>query len=210
MKNNKLLLGLTILSFLGTLAIYNKLPDIIPLQWGINGEVNRTGPKYMSLILGLLPFGLYLLRIVLPKIDPKRASYDLHKKSYNIFTIAIIIFLIIIQWISNLKGIGYDINIGLVVKLLVGILFIIIGNYMSQIRHNYFFGIRSPWTLASEKVWKKTHRVGAYGFVIGGILFIISMFVNSTIFFIVPLAYVIVMVIGVYVYSYIEYKKLEK
>lgn len=206
MKTSRIILALTILSFIGTLFVYSSLPENIPIHWGINGEPDNYAGKSFALLAAALPFALYILMKVVPKIDPKRESYEKHKKSYNITRIAVIIILIGAHWVSLLIALGHNINISLAVKFAVGVLFIIIGNYMTQIRHNYFFGIRSPWTLASEKVWKKTHRVGGFGFMINGILFLIITPLRGY-FIIIPLIYALLFVVGIYVYSYFLYKK---
>ena len=100
----------------------------------------------------------------------------MHKKAYSVAILAITLFMIAIHWISIYASLGNVVNIKILVNLGVGILFIVLGNYMGQIRHNYFFGIRNPWTLASEEVWTKTHRVGRYPFVLLGVIFIVSAF----------------------------------
>lgn len=206
MKISKILLILTIISFLGTLFIYSSLPEEIPIHWGINGEVDNYASKPFAILIGLLPLGVYLLMLVLPKIDPKRESYSKHKKAYRITSIAIVIVLIITNWMSLLTALGYEVNISIIINLFVGILFIIIGNYMPQIRNNYFFGIRNPWTLSNENVWRKTHRLGGYGFVISGLLFILSIPFKN-ILSMLPIVFIIIFVIGINVYSYLLFTK---
>lgn len=212
MKTNKILNGLlvlTVLSFIGTIIVYWYLPDQIPIHWGVNGEPDNYGHKSMSLLLGALPLVIYLLMIVIPRIDPKKESFELHKKSYRITRIILIIFLMIVHWVSILIALGYELNIALIIKLLVGVVFIIIGNYMPQIRNNYFFGIRTPWTLANETVWRKTHRLGGYGFIISGVLFLITAPFDNIVAVIIPLGFMLLMVVGVFLYSYLEFKRID-
>ncbi|MGO1370188.1 MAG: SdpI family protein [Senegalia sp. (in: firmicutes)] len=208
MKKEWTLIVIILLSFIATIFIYAELPEEIPRQWGLNGEVNSYWGKEAVFFTALIPLILYGLMRFLPKIDPKKESYKKHKKAYNMTIFATIIFLIIIHWISIYASLGNNINMQLLVILGVGSLFIVIGNYMGQIRHNYFFGIRTPWTLASEVVWKKTHRVGRYAFVITGILFIISAFLPGDISIAIIIGSTIIMVLFPIIYSYLIFKKI--
>lgn len=210
MKINKWLLLILLTSFIATIFIYNSLPDSIPRHWNIKDEIDAYGHKSMVFFTGLLPIGLYILMLLIPKIDPKRKSYLKHKKAYEILVVMIIIFLVMIHWISIFVALGSNINVGSLMKISIGLLFTIIGNYMGQIRHNYFFGIRTPWTLANETVWKKTHRVGGYGFIIVGILFILLSFVNGYLGFIIPMGALILVILYIVIYSYVEYTKIIK
>lgn len=208
MKKTRLTLILCIISFIGTCIAYFYLPDVIPIHWGINGEIDNTGPKYMAIILGVIPLAIYILMNTLPKIDPKRENYKKHSKAYNIFSFYTILLLIIINWITILASFGIQMNVGLFVPILVGILFIIIGNYMPQFRHNYFIGIRTPWTLADETNWKRTHFYGGYVFMILGIIIILTGIISNPLILYIGLGISAILVISLYVYSYLLYRKM--
>ncbi|WP_427340891.1 SdpI family protein [Caloranaerobacter sp. DY30410] len=208
MKINKWLLLILLISFIATIFIYSSLPDSIPRHWNIRGEIDAYGHKNMVFFTALTPIGLYALMLLMPKIDPKRKSYSKHKKAYEILTVIVIMFLIIIHWALIFVALGGNVDIILLIKASIGLLFIIIGNYMGQIRHNYFFGIRTPWTLANETVWRKTHRVGGYGFIVIGIVFLLSTFINNNLGFIIPMSTVIFIIFGIVIYSYVEYTKI--
>lgn len=210
MKKNKLLLSLIFISIVSTFFIYNQLPENIPRHWSFTGEIDAYWGKEGAIFTALLPLVLYLLMKFIPKIDPKKESYKKHKKAYNITIYTITIFMILLHWVVIYVALGNNINVGLVVNLGVGGLFIIIGNYMGQIRHNYFFGIRNPWTLANKKVWKKTHQVGRYGFVILGFVFIIAGLLQGIISIILIIVSIIAFALLVTIYPYLLYKKLKK
>ncbi|AOT70510.1 SdpI family protein [Geosporobacter ferrireducens] len=210
MKINKWMLLIIILSIIGIAVVYPSLPEEIPGHWNAAGEVNRYDHKASVWITGLLPLGIYLLMVFLPKIDPKRAAYLKHEKAYMIAQWVIVLLLIYIQWIAIAAALGYGVDIGIAIRLALGIVFILLGNYMSQIRHNYFFGIRNPWTLANEQVWKKTHRVGGYGFVIVGIISVLTTFTTGTTAFAITIGSLVIMVSVTFVYSYLTYKKVTK
>ena len=210
MKKNKWILYLGIVSFLGTFLIYKRLPEQIPIHWGINGEVDNYGSRMMALVTGIMPVGLYLLMLYLPKIDPRRENYAKHSGAYGVMQMSIVLFFIVIHWAIMYFSLGNTFNIGRLVTIGIGILFIIIGNYMSQIRHNYFIGIKTPWTLASEYVWKKTHRLGGIVFIISGILMGLSTFIDYKFSGTIIVVLIIGMITGLYLYSYLVFNKNER
>lgn len=210
MKKNSILIVLIVLSILGTVLVYSSLPEKIPTHFNFKGEVDQYSNKSAAFFTGLLPLIIYLFMIIIPKIDPKRSSYIKHKKAYDITKIIIILFGIMIHWLIILYSLGFNINVGMFVRIAIGLLFIVIGNFMGQIRQNYSFGIKTPWTLANETVWKKTHRVGGFSFLIGGLILIASSFFNGPIAVVSLIAAIVIAAFYPMVYSYIEYKKITK
>ncbi len=205
----RILPGLAILSFIGQLFFYPGLPERIPIQWGSDGQVNSYGPAYMALVLAALPFAVWLLMQILPKIDPRRRSYAQHAKAYHIFTAAIVFVLIAASWVSTLtaRGVSLRFSIAHIISVLIGLLFIIIGNYMPQIRSNYTFGIKTPWTLDDPEVWRKTHKLGGILFCLMGACFILSVFFTPAWTRFIAPSVVIASLIVTYVYSYLLYRR---
>lgn len=210
MKINKWVIILVLLSLIGTGILYPYLPEQVPGHWNVKGEVDRYQNKAWVFFTATLPLLLYLLMTFLPKIDPKKKAYLKHEKAYNVTRILMVIFFVIIHWITMVVALGYPVNVGVVIRILIGFLFIILGNYMSQIRQNYFFGIKTPWTLANEQVWKKTHRVGGYSFIIMGIISIITAFLEGQIAWIMMFIGIGGAVIYPFIYSYLLFRKIEK
>lgn len=210
-KINRLTLILAIISLILTAIIYPSLPDVIPQHFGPNGEVDRYGPRYMVFIMGIMPIGIYFFMDITRKIDPKKESYKKHEKAYSAIKLSTTIFFIIMNWAMIFISLGYNLRINVVVSLSIGIMFIIMGNYMTQIRDNYFMGIKNPWTLSDSTVWKKTHRVGGYTFMLLGVICILSGLVSiykPEISFVVFVSIAIIWTIGINIYSYVLYKKL--
>ena len=137
MKKNKWILYLGIVSFLGTFLIYKRLPEQIPIHWGIEGEVDNYGSRMMALVTGIMPVGLYLLILYLPKIDTRRENYAKHSGAYGVMQMSIVLFFIVIHWAIMYFSLGNTFNIGRLVTIGIGILFIIIRYDMSHIRYNY-------------------------------------------------------------------------
>ncbi|WP_066498565.1 SdpI family protein [Abyssisolibacter fermentans] len=209
MKVNKILIILILLSIVCTAFVYSYIPNEVPSHWNIKGAIDEYQSKEFVFFTASLPLLLYVFMIIIPKIDPKKKSYMKHKKAYRIFIYALILFFIVIHWLTIGVSLDYNLNISSYIKIGVGLLFIILGNYMGQLRHNYTFGIKTPWTLASEKVWKKTHKAGGYGFIISGLIFILTAIFNNEMSFYIALGSLLIIVLALTIYSYLLYKKLE-
>lgn len=200
---------LTLSSFLGTILVYPMLPATIATHWGINGQVDGTGGRVVQLYIAALPLVMYVLLVLMPRIDPRRENYALHNKAYTIFEVVLVFILVGLNWVTIAFNLGVPVDIQKCSVIPVGILFMVIGNYMGQIRHNYFFGIRTPWTLASEEVWRKTHRLGGYLFMASGILIMISGFLDGSTSFIITTGAVFLTVFGSFAYSYFVFRDLK-
>lgn len=166
-----------ILTALMWIITFNQLPSELITHWDINGVSNSYSDKFVTMLLFIgLMIGQYLLSILLPKIDPKKVNYEKFSKGYNIVFNMMLVILAIINVITILTGLGYNLPIITLGHVILGGIFIILGNYLQQVRPNFFIGIRTPWTLSSEKVWKDTHRFSSKLFVIAGIVIICAMF----------------------------------
>ncbi|WP_051271139.1 SdpI family protein [Shimazuella kribbensis] len=196
-----------ILTFIIHLTMYPQLPNTIPYHWNFEGEVDKTGPKYIALFWSVFPFILYLLFLISPKWDPKKEAYDKHKRAYSIFGFVLVLFFSCISIFILLATIGYSISIGITIGGLFGALALVLGNYMRQIRPNYFFGIKTPWTLSSEQNWRKTHRLGSMLFALVGVYLLIGVFVASNWWMLIGIL-LLVLVAGIlYLYSYLLHRK---
>jgi len=122
----------------------------------------------------------------------------------------ILSLIVIIYFIVGLNGLGYNLPVGIITPGLIGLLFIILGNYFGKIKMNWFMGIRTPWTLSSEEVWNKTHRFGGKMFILAGLLMMAQIFLPLNFrlpIFVVSIATILLGTVG---YSYIVYLKEKK
>ncbi|MBX2819841.1 MAG: SdpI family protein [Rhodothermaceae bacterium] len=165
-------------------AYWNQIPDEIPMHWNINGEVDRWGEKGFDVFfLPLASLGAYLLMLAVPHIDPKRKAKSQQKgirafRHIIPFLLTGLFLVIFAQWM------GLDFELGKGIGVVLSVFFIAIGNYLQSVKPNYFIGIRTPWTLESEDIWKKTHRLGGRIWMIGGlVLLIASVFFGERLFF---------------------------
>jgi uncharacterized membrane protein len=209
-KLDRWMMVVIFISIIITGVIYNRLPDQVPIHWNIAGEIDDYGSRYFVWFTALLPLMMIGFMNVIPKIDPKKESYKKHKKAYEKVIIVLSLFFIILHWMSITAALGYAVPVGMIVSKMVGKLFIIMGNYMGQIRPNYTFGIKTPWTLADETVWKKTHRVGGIAFIIAGFVFIMTGIINNEYGFWISFIFTMGIVVYMFLYSYWQFYKLHK
>ncbi|MBH0157232.1 SdpI family protein [Fictibacillus sp. 5RED26] len=205
-----LLIALSIL--IGVFA-YPYLPDQMPMHWNIHGEVDGYWDKqYAAFFPPLLMIVLMALFIFMPRIDPKKENYKKFSSSYTIFITIMNVFFLLLQSMTISYGLGVNIDISLVVNLGIGLLFIVLGNYLPRIKHNYFIGVRTPWTLANEKTWRKTHQLSGKLFVVAGILLVAISFLPGIYKFtgmlVVVLSTVLIATIASYVF-FNRYKNLD-
>ncbi|MGB9840888.1 SdpI family protein [Thermovenabulum sp.] len=200
-----LILSLYVIGFL----LYPYLPERVPSHWNIRGEVDGyTGKLSHILFMPTFTLGIYLLLMVVPRIDPKSENYKKFAGVYQGFKVVFVLFMFGLYLVTLLAGLGYSLPVGKIVRVAIGIMFIFIGNYFGKIRHNYTYGIKTPWTLASEEVWNKTHRVSGPLWVIAGFVWVLSVLMNETLAFITGMISIFSVTIFGFVYSYIIYKKL--
>ena len=166
-------LVLLLLPFVVMPFIWSHLPDQIPTHWNFQGEVDDYSNKTVGLlIVPLINIGVYLILLYLPKIDPKNRITIDQKPIPILRTLIVLLLLGIHSWIIAV-AIGIELNSANWIYLGLAVFFIVMGNYLRTIQPNYFIGIRVPWALENEGNWRKTHQIGAYTWVIGGLLLII-------------------------------------
>jgi len=169
-----LVLWLTV-AVAGVIA-YPHLPMLVPSHWNVQGQIDAYSSRTWAVaFFPLFTAGIYLLMLFLPLVDPRRANYATFSGSYRVIRLALVALMSGMQGLVLLTALGHPVRIALVVPAAVSLLFIVMGNVIGQIRHNYFVGIRTPWTLASEAVWRRTHRVGGYAFVTAGFLGLVGL-----------------------------------
>lgn len=156
---------------------YSRLPARVATHWGLGGRVDGWSSKeFLVFFFPAFAVGLGLLLILLPRIDPRQREVSHNAPTYWTVSGAALVFLAGVQVMLVGYNLGWPIPIPTLVPIGVGLLFIVIGNLMPRMRPNWFMGIRTPWTLSNEVVWRKTHRVGGYCFVGAGLLLIASAF----------------------------------
>lgn len=193
-----------------TFAILGYLPDKIPMHWNISGQVDRFGSKIEIFILPVAITTIYFIMLFIPLIDPKRANYGKFAGAYRIIRAVVVIILSAVYFASAYSALGYRIDVIRIGNLIVPFMLIGFGSVMGKLRHNYFVGIRTPWTLADEEVWNNTHQLAEKLWLIAGIIGLFASFSKGTWVTVFMFVLLITAVIVPVVYSYVAFKNKEK
>ncbi|WP_211321996.1 SdpI family protein [Brockia lithotrophica] len=168
------LVGMLVAAF----SLYPQLPERVPVHWNLEGEVDRYGSRLEAAFeIPLLTLGLYLLMLVTPLIDPNRRNYGRFLGAYRVIRWSFVFFMVVVYGIVMTSALGHAVDVGRWVEVVLSLIFVVTGNVMGQIKPNYFVGIRTPWTLADEEVWRRTHRLAARVWVFGGLICLLLSFV---------------------------------
>ncbi len=157
--------------------VWPSIPDgaQLPVHWNIEGVADRFGSKYEALlIMPVIAAAVTALLWVLPRLDPRRANIEASAKFWNAIAIAVVALLAYVHGLLVLTAMGRNVAVADYAFLGVGGLMIVIGNYLSKTRSNWFGGVRTPWTLSSEYSWEKTHRWAGRLFVVSGAATIVA------------------------------------
>jgi len=196
--------AMIILSF----YFYKVLPDQVISHWNANGQPDDYSSKtFLVIFMPLLAIGMYLLFKFLPKIDPKKVNYENFASAYSFLKFFIILFVVVIYFISGAMNLdlGRNWEINKIMPVIMAALFVSMGFLMPKIKSNWFAGIRTPWTLSSEDIWDKTHKLAGKVFVLMGLVFLSMLWLPGSNFWYVIII-VLVLVFVPVVYSYILYK----
>lgn len=202
------LLIVVLLPFLYLGYLYANLPETVPTHWNAHGEIDGWGSKS---ILWIIPFATsflgYTLLSLAPKIDPKGQIKQMGAKFYQLKFI-VVLFLAALGLYILYATQQQSMSSPKIIFILLGVFFTALGNYLPSVKPNYFIGLRTPWTLESPTVWKKTHRFAGKLWVIGGlVIIIVSLMISQTQNIIAFIAIVSIMILIPLIYSYIWYKQ---
>jgi len=165
--------GLVVAALAAVVSVwaYPRLPETVATHWNLRGVPDGYSSRFWALaMMPLVMFAMTGVFAVLPKMDPRRENYAKFFDSYWLIANAILVFMGVAHVLILANGMGYTVQVDRLLPLGVGLLFAFLGNYLTRIEPNWFIGIRTPWTLSSDTVWRKTHRTGGWLFVIGGIV----------------------------------------
>jgi len=189
------------------IVVWKKLPDTVPMHFDHHGNPDRYGNKAelwaTAAIMTIAGIGTYLLITNIHRIDPKRYAREMQDK-YDKIAATVVIFLSAIHFFIILSAEKGHIVFGSgLILAAVSVLLAVLGNYMYNIKPNYFVGIRIPWTLENEDNWKKTHNLAGRLWFTGGILMaILTALLPSTAGVIVFFTGIVILTIIPVVYSY--------
>ena len=192
---------------------YPHLPARVPSHWNAAGEVNGYANAFMgAFLMPAVALGTWILFFLIPRIDPRKTNFQQMGKVFWLVGFAVVLFLSILH-ISTLfiaVGLAHNNLIPVISFAGGGLLLIVIGNYMGKVKHNYMFGIRTPWTLANEEVWYKTHRTMGPLWVVGGVILLFLGFLPQAVIMPVLFTVMIVLALGSLAYSYVVFQRVNR
>lgn len=201
-------LGLIVMVFAFAAWIYPQLPDLVPSHWNSQGQVDGHMAKPWGVFLmPTLTLGIYLMFLVLPLISPHGFRMEQFGPVVRLFQTVMVLFMSVVAVTALLAARGDDVPVSNIALGGTGMLFLVLGNYMGKVRKNFFIGIRTPWTLASDEVWARTHRLGGWLFSAGGLLLMLGSFGHPDSSLI--LTVVIIVALIPVAYSFLLYRRLE-
>ena len=201
-------IAVALLPFVYLAYIWNELPKEVPMHWNASGEIDRWGDKSeLFMMLFMLTGITYFVFLIIPYIDPKQKLQNMGNKLNNLRLILALFMSALAIYI--LYSVQQKTSNPVLIFPLVGLLFAFLGNYFKTIKPNYFIGIRTPWTLENEEVWKKTHLMGGKLWFVGGLLMALTFVLPNKIQFYTFIGIVTVISIVPIVYSYLEFKKIK-
>jgi uncharacterized membrane protein len=201
-------LMLILAAVLISVVLYPRLPETLPSHWNFRGQVDGFVHKPFGPFLGpMLMAGVLLLFVALPAISPRGFRFETFRPVWAVLEGSILGLLFLIHALALMQGMGKPVDVNRSVAAGVGLLLVVLGNFMGKVTRNFFVGIRTPWTLASEEVWLRTHRFGGRLFVLAGLVLLVSAFLGGG-WLVAAIAIGLASVLSV-VYSYLVYRRVE-
>ena len=171
--------ALAVVPVLLVAAVYARLPEKIPMSWDLGGEV-RYDDKWQLWIIASMPLLFAVLFPLMPLLDPKRRNYGRFRGSYDAFQVVMMLFMIVIVSVCVIEGLRPGtVNVPMVICIFCSLLFVFLGNVMPKFRPNWYCGFKNPWTLSSETVWVRTHRVGGRMMFAAGLIGLAGAFIPN-------------------------------
>jgi uncharacterized membrane protein len=202
-------MGLIAIVLAATALVYPHLPAIVPVHWDAHGNVNGWSAKWTLFAVnpGVMA-GIMLLFAVLPWLSPRHFEIDSFRTTYLYIMVVILAILAYLHALVLAAGIGWSLDMSRSAVGGVCLLVALIGNVLGKVRRNFYVGVRTPWTIASERVWNQTHRLAAKTFVVSGLLGLFAAILRTS--FWAPIAMIVAGALVPALYSLLFYKQLER
>jgi uncharacterized membrane protein len=196
--------------FVTAYYFYPAMPEKFPTHWNFDGNIDGYSSKVFGVYLfPVLTLAIAFLMPLVRYMDPRKERFKQFEKPWEVIQFILVLFLAYMFFVMLYIVAHPGVSMNPFMMMGMGILFVLLGNYLGKIRQNYTIGIRVPWTIDNEEVWNKTHRLGGWCFVIAGLIFMINASVNFMSWLIFLIA--IILAAGVpIIYSYIIFRQLKK
>ncbi|MFC2174832.1 SdpI family protein [archaeon] len=208
-KKEYITLALIALMFVSAIVLLSGMPDKVPMHWNAKGEVDGYGSRETIFMMPIIALGVYAMFLAIPKLAVKKQNVsDFYKKHGFGFKFSMVLFFGVMHAVILLTAMGTEVPMGIVMPFLIGGLMAYIGYILPDVKRNYFIGIRTPWALSDDAVWKKTHEFGGKAFMLSGFVFAAWGLLGGSI--LVPVGVLLFLVLSSVVYSYKVYKEKHK
>ena len=198
-----------LIAVIAAVCLYSQMPALVPVHWDRLSHVNGTMPRFWGAAFpALMILALGILTPLLLLISPRHFEITPFAHVYGIVMLAIQGVMLVVGLSVLLVDAGYPLPVPTITMLAVGALLMVLGNYMGKLRKNFFIGIRTPWTLTSDAVWERTHRLGGWLFMLAGLVMVIGALIGAPAW-LVPTVIVAAALIPC-VYSFWIYRRLDK
>lgn len=206
----KLPLVLIAIMFAVGAYLYPDLPARIPTHWGASGQIDGWSQKSFLSVFGqpLLCLGLWVLFMLMPYLDPKRANLLRSRQVYSLILELVTGLFTVLFAASLAAAYRQSLPVDRVVTFGTGVMFVVLGNYMGRVKQNWTMGVRYSWTLADERVWTKTNRLGGRMFMLAGVMGLVGAFLPQPWPVVLLMAPALALVPATYVYSMLLYRRL--
>lgn len=184
------------------------MPARVPTHWDAQGQVNGYMSPLGAMLTPMIVIAvLALLTLLLPAISPRGFAITPFGSIFALIMLAVQAFVLVTALAVLLNAAGHPVQMPLISMLGIGALLMVTGNYLGKVRKNFFIGIRTPWTLASDAVWERTHRIGGWLFMLAGAVGIALALAGGSLVVLVAIVLGVALVLTVY--SYVAYRRLE-
>lgn len=191
------------------LVMWSRMPARVPIHWGASGEVNGWGPAWVNAFLlpGIALF-VYLLFLFIPLVDPLHRNYAAFAGSLRVLRFLLVGFLAFVHVLVVLASVGVDVPMDAAMRIALPLLFAGIGTRLASLKGNWFFGIRTPWTLASPEVWERTHALAGRLWTLGGLALALCAFLPARAGLPALVGGIVVLVLVPVAYSAVLFRRL--
>jgi len=209
-RSQIIILAIILASFIVSIYLYPQLPDELASHWNAHGKVDGYMPKAFALfIMPAVSIFTFLLFMAIPRIDPLKQNIAKFRKYFDVFVFVVILFLFYLHLLTITWNLGFTFNIVQALLPAFAGLFFYVGVLLEKSKRNWFIGLRTPWTLSSDKIWDKTHKLGGKLFKAFSIVALLGILIPNYAFYFILVA-IFAVTIYLVVYSYFEFKKEHK
>ena len=199
---------LVFVSLLLSAATYGRLPSRVTTHWNLAGQPDGwSGRLSAAFLLPAMMLVIWAVAQLLPVIDPRRANYAKFRGTYDLVIAAVVGVMALLHAAVVGTALGWPISVPRVAPVAAAIVFVVVGNALPRARPNWFFGIRTPWTLSSDRVWERTHRVGGYLMMASGVLIALAALLSPSRATIVLVITVGLTTVTALIYSYVLWRR---